>query len=84
MNTPWKVLGFEKWENENGEECVRLYVFRPLALEEGHTGDGVETDRIFFKPKYVKYDPVINHMIIPIKGRFGVQEIMVVGIDKVA
>lgn len=77
----WKVFGFEKFQNENGEECVRLYVARPLTLEEGHTGTGFETQRLFYKTKYVKYDPVINHLIAPVQGRYGLSEIFVVGVD---
>ena len=52
---PWKVIGFEKFLNDNGEECVRLYVVRPQTLEEGHSGEGFETQRLFYKSKYVKY-----------------------------
>lgn len=83
VNTPWKVFGFEKWINDNEEECVRLYCSRPLALEERHTGEGVETQRFYFKTKYVKYEPALNHMIIPVEGRYGLSQIMVVGIDNV-
>lgn len=78
---PWKVFGFEKFVNENGEECVRLYVARPLDLEEGHTGAGFETQRLFYKTKYVKYEPVLNHLIAPVNGRYGIAEIFVVGTD---
>lgn len=76
---PWKVVGCEVWVNENDEECVRLYVERELNLEEGHSGAGVETQRLYFKKKYVKYEPVIGHLIIAIDGRYGVQQIAVVG-----
>lgn len=81
METPWKVVGFEKWVNEKGEGCVRLYVARPLVLEEGHSGDGLETNRLFYKPQYVKYEPVIGHMIIAVDGRYGIGQIFVVGMD---
>lgn len=78
---PWKVIGFEKFLNDNGEECVRLYVVRPLSPEEGHSGDGFETQRLFYKTKYVKYDPVINHLIVDVPGRYGISNIAVVGVD---
>lgn len=83
METPWKVVGFEKFVSENGENCVRLYVARPLVLREGNTGEGLETQRLFYKPKYVKYDPVCGHMIIATEGRYpgSIGQIFVVGND---
>lgn len=80
--TPWKVIGFEKFLNDNGEECVRLYVVRPLALIEGHTGEGFEVNRLFYKPKYVQYEPVINQLIVDVPGRYGIGQIIVMGTDK--
>lgn len=80
--TPWKVVGFEKFVSEKGAECVRLYVARPLVLAEGSTGDGLEVNRIFYKPEYVKYEPTIGHMIIIQEGRYGVSQIFVVGKDE--
>ena len=82
METPWKVIGFEKWVSEKGEDCVRLYVVRPWNAPAGSAGEGFETNRIFFKPQYVTYEPVINHLIIPIDGRYGVEKIVVLGTDK--
>lgn len=79
METPWKVTGYEKWTNEKGEECVRLYVARSLVLEEGHSGEGLETNRLFYKPQYVNYDPVVGHRIIAIDGRYGIAQIFVIG-----
>lgn len=81
MDTPWKVVGFEKFVSEKGENCVRLYVARPLVCKEGNSGDGLETNRIFYKPQYVNYEPVIGHMIIAVDGRYGVSQIFVVGTD---
>lgn len=81
METPWKVFGFEKWTNENGEECVRLYVARPLILGEGSTGEGTETQRLYYKRKYVNYDPKVGHLIIAVDGRYGIGNIYVVGED---
>lgn len=83
METPWKVIGFEKWTSERGDVCVRLYVVRPLVLADGSAGEGFETQRLFYKPQYVKYDPQINHLIIATEGRYAgsVGQIFVVGAD---
>ena len=83
FETPWRVVGFEKWQNERDEVCVRLYVVRALSLAEGHTGSGAETKSFYFKPLYVKYEPVIGHHIIPVDGRYGLMQVMVVGQDKI-
>jgi len=80
--TPWKVVGFEKFKNESGEDCVRVYVVRPLALAEGHQGEGFETQRLYFKPKYVQYEPEVNHLIVAVEGRYGIGQIIVLGRDK--
>lgn len=79
--TPWKVVGFEKFVSEKGAQCVRLYVARPLSVPEGNSGDGLEVNRVFYKPEYVKYEPEIGHMIIVQDGRYGVSNIFVVGKD---
>lgn len=76
MVFPWKVVGFEKWTNDSGEDCVRLYVARDFNPE---NGAGLETQRLYYKTKYVQYEPVIGHMIIAQDGRYGVQNIVVVG-----
>lgn len=81
METPWKVVGFEKFTSEKGAACVRLYVARPLILPDGSTGEGLETNRLFYKPEYVKYEPAIGHMIIAQEGRYGIAQIYVVGTD---
>ena len=80
--TPWKVIGFEKFQNDNGEECVRLYVVRPLVLADGHTGEGFEVNRLYYKPKYVQYEPVLNHLIVDVPGRYGIGQIIVMGTDE--
>lgn len=84
MNTPWKVVGFESWLNEEGKERVRLYLARPLAVDEGHTGEGLEATREFYTPKYLNspYKPACGQMIIFTKGRYGINEIFVVGMDR--
>ena len=83
FETPWRVVGFEKWQSERNEECVRIYVERALPLEEGHTGSGKETKSFYYKPLYVKYEPVIGHIVIPVDGRYGLMQIMVVGQESV-
>lgn len=76
----WTIEGFETWTTETGDECVRLYVSRPaIKLEEGHTGTGKETNRLFYKKKYVPHPPVIGDQIIAIEGRYGVSQIYVTG-----
>ena len=82
--TPWKLFGYEKFISESGDACVRLYVARPLVLShEGNTGEGIETQRLFYKEKYVKYNPVLNHLIVATPGRFpgSISQIFVVGQD---
>lgn len=83
METPWKVVGFVKFVSEKGDDCVRLYVARPLNVAEGHTGSGLETNRLFYKPEYVNYEPQEGHMIIAMPGRYpgSVGQIFVVGVD---
>lgn len=76
----WTIKGFETWKTEKGDECVRLYVTRPaIKLEEGHTGSGEETNRLFYKKQYVPYPPVIGDQIVAVDGRYGVAQILVVG-----
>lgn len=80
METPWKVIGYEMWNSERGEACIRLYVARRVNLPEGSTGEGLETQRLFYKPQYVNYNPVVGHMIVVVKG-YGdrISNIIVVG-----
>ena len=81
--TPWKVFGFEKFLSEKGENCVRLYVARPLSLRDGNTGEGFETHRLFYKPEYVRYEPKCNDLIVAAPGRYpgSIGAIYVVGHD---
>lgn len=82
--TPWKVIGFEKFVSEAGDDCTRLYCVRPLVLSrEENTGEGFEVQRLFYKDKYVKYSPVLNQLIIATEGRYpgSIGQIFVVGFD---
>ena len=80
METPWKVIGYEAWNSEKGEACVRLYVARRVNLPEGSSGEGLETQRLFYKPEYVNYKPTVGHLIVVVKG-YGdrISNIVVVG-----
>lgn len=75
----WEVIGFEKWANDNNEVCRRVYVKRNLIPEEGHTGEGIETARVYYKVKYVNYEPNIGDLIAVVEGRYGIDQILVVG-----
>ena len=84
--TPWKVVGFEKFVSESGDDCVRLYCARPLSLREGNTGEGLQVHTHFYKPKYARfnYEPCCCDMIIVTEGRYpgSVGQIFVVGRDE--
>ena len=82
----WKIVGYELFDNETGDECVRLYLTRPLNELPGHACEGIETQREFYKPKYLEkpYTPALGDLIVPIKVRYGVYNILVVGKEPVA
>lgn len=63
MEFSWKVVSFEKFVNDRNEDCVRLYVARPLILKEGHSGEGLG-------PIVCFTSPMIGHMIIAVGGRY--------------
>ena len=75
----WEVIGFEEWINENGEESRRVYAKRAFQETDGHVGCGLEAGRFYFKSKYVKYEPKIGHLIAVVEGRYGIDQILVVG-----
>ena len=83
METPWKVFGFEHYVDERGEACTRLFVARPFICPQGSTGEGTETRRLYYKDRYLKlpYQPTIGHKIIAVEGRYGIDQIFVVGVD---
>lgn len=85
--TPWKVVGFEKFVTETGDDCVRLYLARPLSVPEGNTGEGLEVQRKFWKLRYAKfkYEPRCCDMVIVIDNpRYpgSVDNVIVVGRDE--
>lgn len=74
---PWIVVGWETGKSEkNGREYVRVYVERDLP--DSVTGFGKVVNRIFFYPEYMKdpYEPAIGDQIVPIEGRYGVDQII--------
>ena len=81
----WKIVGFELFESEAGDECVRLYLTRPPVELPGHVCAGVEAQREFYKVKYLEkpYSPALGDLIVPIKGRYGINNILVVGKEPV-
>ncbi len=71
----WKIVGYENVISEKTQKPgIRLYVERPL--QEGASGEGIETGRIFFRPEYVKYEPRIGDVILPVEGRYGIDRIL--------
>lgn len=79
MQKPWKIVGFVKWLNENGEECVRLFLERVFEPTDEQEGSGLEADRKYYKMKYVPYPPKIGDIIIAIEGKYGINQIFVIG-----
>ena len=82
--TPWKVIGFEKFVSEAGDDCVRLHCIRPgVPGREGNIFEGTEVKSIFYKTKYVKHDPQLFQLIIATPGRYDgtVGQIVVLGYD---
>ena len=75
----WEVIGFEEWVNEKGEQLRRIYAKRAFVPQDGHVGAGIETGRFYYKTQYVKYEPKIGHLIAVIEGRYGIDQIVVVG-----
>ena len=79
METPWKIVGFMKWLNENGDECVRLFLQRVFNPSPDQEGAGFEVERKYYRSKYVPYPPVIGDIIVAIDGKYGVDRIIVIG-----
>lgn len=75
---PWIVVGWETGISEkNQREFTRVYVERGISQDV--TGFGKETNRIFFYNEYVKYEPAIGDLIVPVEGRYGVDQIIKFG-----
>lgn len=82
--TPWKVIGFEEFVSDAGDECVRLHCIRPgVPGREGNIFEGTEVKSHFYKKKYVSHKPVLFQLIIAVEGRYpgSIGQIIVVGYD---
>lgn len=80
MEYPWKVVGWETTLSEKGTQGCRLYLEQPLITQQ--TGDGMATDRVWFNPQHVNYDPAVGQLIIVIsddRNRNIAARIIVVG-----
>lgn len=77
---PINVIGWEVREKENGKKGMFIYGSRDVNKESNgyFEGEGAEAVKIYVNPEYVDYKPQIGHKIIPIEGRYGVDQIYVV------
>lgn len=73
METPVKVIGWETVTQQNGKTGLRIYGIRELTSEDAI---GREAVRIYINPEYCKYEPELDHMIIAVEGRYGVDRII--------
>ena len=78
---PLKLIGWKKQEGKKGGIGYYLFCSRKVDTQsEGClAGDGEEAVRCYINPEYCKYDPKIGDLIIPVEGRFGIDQIYVVG-----
>ena len=81
MKKPVKVVGWEKIVGKNDKCGIRIYGERELdSSAEGFVaGEGMEAVRLYINPEYTRYEPQIGHLIIPVEGRYGIDQIYVVG-----
>lgn len=77
---PILVIGWEVREKENGKKAMWIYGTREINTDAAgyREGDGSEAVKIYVNPEYCDYKPQIGHKIIPIEGRYGVDQIYVV------
>lgn len=73
METPVKVIGWETVTQHNGKTGLRIYGIRELTSEDAI---GQEAVRIYINPEYCNYEPELDHMIIAVEGRYGVDRII--------
>ena len=76
---PIEVVGWEKKIGKTGKVGVWIYGQRELEPAEDQERCGSESVRLYINPEYCKYEPQIGHLIIPVEGRFGIDQIYVVG-----
>lgn len=77
---PLRVVGWEKKPGKTGKVGIWIYAVRDVDKEaEGFLeGDGYEACRLYINPEYCKYQPKGDDLIIPVEGRFGIDQIYVV------
>ena len=76
---PIEVVGWEKKTGRSGKVGLWIYGQREIAQTEGQLeGEGYEAIRLYINPEYCDYVPQIGHKIIPVEGRFGIDEVYVV------
>lgn len=77
---PLKVVGWEKRTGKKGGVGYYIYCERSVQRNaEGFMeGDGCEAVRLYVNPEYCKYEPQVGHVIIPVEGRFGIDQVYVV------
>lgn len=78
---PLRVVGWEKKNSEkSGKVGLLIYAVRDVdqSAENFIEGEGCETCRLYINPEYCKYSPKCDDLIIPVEGRFGIDQIYVV------
>lgn len=77
---PLRVVGWEKKTTKNGKIGVIIYAVRDVGSdpEAFLEGEGSEACRLYINPEYCKYSPKCDDLIIPVEGRFGIDQIYVV------
>lgn len=77
---PIKVVGWEKRTGKKGGVGYYIYGVRDVSSDvEGYMeGDGSEALRLYINPEYCKYQPKVGDLIVPVEGRFGIDQIYVV------
>lgn len=78
---PLKVVGWEMKKSEkSGKVGLLIYAVRDIDVSADSfiEGEGSETCRLYISPEYCKYSPKVGDMIIPVEGRYGIDQIYVV------
>lgn len=78
---PIKVVGWEKKTGKTGKVGIWIYGEREVQTDaEGYIeGEGSEAVRLYINPEYCAYKPNVGELIIPVEGRFGIDQVYVVG-----
>lgn len=77
---PLRVVGWEKRTTKNDKIGVIIYAVRDInpEAESFLEGEGCEACRLYINQEYCRYTPKIDDLIIPVEGRFGIDQIYVV------